>query len=80
MVNKQGSTTVRLPTSYRSSFKKGKAKNVSIDGNELRRCPNCAKKKLLIKPNYKKDENYYKYSHCSNCQYSNYIPLEKQDD
>lgn len=81
MTNKQGGTTVRLPTQYRSSYKK---KKVSIDQTEeIRRCPNCSKTKLLVKHRYKKpdDEKYYKYSKCQNqplCNYSNYIPLKDE--
>jgi len=73
MTNKQGSTKTKLPTQYKT-----KNKNVSIDGTqELRRCPNCNKRKLLIKHQYEKEGKYYKYSRCSNCAYSNYIPLKE---
>jgi ssDNA-binding Zn-finger/Zn-ribbon topoisomerase 1 len=79
MVNKQGSTTTTLPTQYRSSYKKGKKKkNVSIDNEEIRRCPNCNRTKMLVKPRYTKDGKDYKYSHCKNCDYANYIPLTKE--
>jgi len=79
MTNKQGSTTTKLPTQFRSSHKKGKAKNISIDGDELRRCPNCSKRKMLIKHQYEKEGKYYKYSRCGNCEYVNYIPLETKE-
>lgn len=67
----------RLPTSAKSK----KNNDVSIDGDFLKRCPNCSKRKMLIKHNYRRtDENIndgklYKYSHCKNCDYTNYIPI-----
>ena len=73
MVNKQGSTKTKLPTQYKSK------KKVSIDGNEFRRCPNCSKRKLLIKHQYEKEGKYYKYSRCANCEYTNYIPLKSEE-
>lgn len=75
MVNKQGSYTAKLPTQVKSNKKN---KNVSIDHTqELRKCPNCSKRRMLIKYQYKNPENglLYKYSRCANCEYSNYIPL-----
>ena len=79
MVNKQGSYKTKLPTQYKRSKKN---RNVSIDGTEeLRRCPTCSKRKMLIKHNYKtsnEDDKIYKYSHCQNCQYTNYVIVSYQ--
>ena len=75
MVTKTGAYKTKLPTQYRSKYKK--KKNVSIDGDELRRCPNCAKTKLLIKHQYEKEGKFYKYSRCKNCEYTNYIEIKE---
>lgn len=79
MVTKSGQFKTSLPTQYRT--KKGQKKSlISIDNDELRRCPNCSKRKMLVKHNYKKDDEFYKYSRCGNCEYTNYIPINKEND
>jgi hypothetical protein len=72
-MNKDGQVKTKIPTSYRNK------KDVSIDGDQKKKCPSCGKPKSLIvygKPKAinEHDPNMYYLKRCNFCKYVHITP------